>query len=118
MQKEDEGIERRDWHEKKKHLKTKLVGSRMRRAGQRMGEDRLSKRAWKTEEGGRRRRGRPKLRWKVSNEILKGQVRTGKSGKPSQKTEGGSKGKKKTHVKMKKRASETKLEKSENTTPK
>ena len=29
-----------------------------------MGEDRLSKRAWKAEEGGRRRRGRPKLGWK------------------------------------------------------
>ncbi|KAI0220836.1 NACHT, LRR and PYD domains-containing protein 1 [Lamellibrachia satsuma] len=28
------------------------------------GEDRLSKRAWKAEDGGRRRRGRPKLRWK------------------------------------------------------
>ena len=50
----------------KKHLKIKVVGSRMRWAGhvQRMGEDRLSKRAWKAEEGGRRRRGRPKLRWK------------------------------------------------------
>ena len=41
----------------KKHLKMKVVGSRMRWAGhvQRMGEDRLSKRAWKAEEGGRRR---------------------------------------------------------------
>ena len=50
----------------KKHLKVKAVGSRMRWAGhvQRMGEDRLSKRAWEAEEGGRRRRGRPKLRWK------------------------------------------------------
>ena len=40
----------------KKHLKMKVVGSRMRWAGhvQRMGEDRLSKRAWKAEEGGRR----------------------------------------------------------------
>ena len=49
----------------KKHLKMKVAGSRMRWAGhvQRMGEDRLSKRAWNTEEGGRRRR-RPKLRWK------------------------------------------------------
>ena len=38
----------------------------MRWAGhvQRMGEDRLSKRAGKAEEGGRRRKGRPKLRWK------------------------------------------------------
>ena len=38
----------------------------MRWAGhvQRMGEDILSKRAWKVEEGGIRRRGRPKLRWK------------------------------------------------------
>ena len=46
----------------KKHLKMKVAGSRMRWAGhvQRMGEDRLSKRAWKAEEGGRRR-GRPKL---------------------------------------------------------
>ena len=58
---EDDGIERRDWH--KKHLKMKVVRSRMRWAGQRMGKDRLSKRAWKAEEGGRRR-GRPKLRWK------------------------------------------------------
>ena len=50
----------------KKHPKMKVAGSRMRWAGhvQRMGEDRLSKRAWKAEEGGRRRRGRPKLRWK------------------------------------------------------
>ena len=50
----------------KKHIKMKVAGSRMRWAGhvQRMGEDRLSKRAWKAEEGGRRRRGRPKLRWK------------------------------------------------------
>ena len=50
----------------KKHLKMKVAGSRMRWTGhvQRMGEDRLSKRAWKAEEGGRRRRGRPKLRWK------------------------------------------------------
>ena len=37
----------------KKHLKMKVVGSRMIWAGhvQRMGEDRLSKRAWKAEEG-------------------------------------------------------------------
>ena len=44
----------------------KVVRSRMRWAGHvlRMGEDRLSKRAWKAEEGGRRRTGRPKLRWK------------------------------------------------------
>ena len=48
------------------HLKMKVAGSRMRweRYVQRMGEDRLSKRAWKAEEGGRRRRGRPKLRRK------------------------------------------------------
>ena len=66
-QKEDEGIERRDWHEKK-HLKMKVAGIRMRWAGhvQRMSEDRLSKRALKAEEDGRRRRGRPKLRWKDS----------------------------------------------------
>ena len=57
-------MELRDRHEK--HLKMKVVGSRMRWAGhvQRMSEDRLSKRAWKAEEGGRRRRGRSKLRWK------------------------------------------------------
>ena len=50
----------------KKHLKMKVARCRMRWAGhmQRMGEDRLSKRAWKAEEGGRRRRGRPKVRWK------------------------------------------------------
>ena len=61
---EDERIERRDWHEKTP--KMKVAGSRMKWSGhvQRMGEDRLSKRAWKAEEGGRRRRGRPKLRWK------------------------------------------------------
>ena len=60
----------------------------MRWAGhvQRMGEGRLSKRAWKADEDGRRR---PKLRWKiVSNEILKGQVRKAKSGRQLQKTEG------------------------------
>ena len=47
----------------KTHLKMKVAGSRMRWAGhvQNMGEDRQSKRAWKAEEGGRRR---PKLRWK------------------------------------------------------
>ena len=47
-----------------KHLNMKVVGSRMRWAGhvQRMGEDRLPKRVWKAEEGGRRRRGRPKPR--------------------------------------------------------
>ena len=50
----------------KKHLKMKVAGSRMRWAGhvQRMDEERLSKRALKAEEGGRRRRGRPTLRWK------------------------------------------------------
>ena len=50
----------------KNHPKMNVAGSRMRWAGhvQRMCEDRLSKRAWKAEEGGRRRRGRPKLRWK------------------------------------------------------
>ena len=44
----------------------KVAGRRMRWAGhvQRMGEDRLSKRTWKVEEGGRSRRGRPKLQWK------------------------------------------------------
>ena len=54
----------------------------MRRAEhvQRIGEDRLSKRAWKAEEGGNGKT--------VSNEILKGQVRAAKSGRPSQKTEG------------------------------
>ena len=75
----------------KKHLKMKVVGSRMRWAGhvQRNGENRLSTRAWKAEEGGRRRRGRSKCDGKiVSNEILKGQVQTAKSGRPSQKTEG------------------------------
>ena len=48
-----------------KHLKMKVAGRRMRWAGhvQRLGEDRLSKRALKAEEGGRRR-GRPKLGWK------------------------------------------------------
>ena len=50
----------------KKHIKMKVVGSIMRWAGhvQRMGEERLLKRAWKAEEGGERRRGRPKLWWK------------------------------------------------------
>ena len=57
----------------------------MRWAGhvQRMGEDRLSKRAWKAEEEDQSCNGNT-----VSNEILKGQVRTAKSGRPSQKTEG------------------------------
>ena len=56
---------------------------------QSMGEDRLSKRAWKAEEGGRRRRGRSKLRMKDSvKRDLKGQVRTAKSGRPSQNTKG------------------------------
>ena len=47
----------------KKHHKMKVVGSRIRWAGhvQITGKDRLSKIAWKAEEGGRRRRGRPKL---------------------------------------------------------
>ena len=56
----------------KKHLKIKVVGSRMRWAGhvQRMSEDQSCD--GKT----------------VSNEILKGQVRTAKSGRPPQKTEG------------------------------
>ena len=47
----------------KKHLMMKVAGSTTRWAGhmQRMGEHRLSKRAWKAEEGGRRS-GRPKLR--------------------------------------------------------
>ena len=48
----------------KNHPKMNVARSRMRCAEhvQRMAEDRLSKRAWKAEEGGRRRRGRPKLR--------------------------------------------------------
>ena len=29
-------------------------------------EERLTKRVWRTEEGGRKRRGRPKLRWRES----------------------------------------------------
>ena len=43
----------------------KVVWSRLRLAGhiKRMSEERLTKRAGKTEVGGRRRRGRPKLRW-------------------------------------------------------
>ena len=49
----------------KKHPRMKVVVSRLRWAGhiQRMSEERLRKRAWKTEETGRRRRGRAKLRW-------------------------------------------------------
>ena len=44
----------------------KVVGNRQRLAGhvQRMSEERLTKRAWLTEEGGRRRRRRPTLRWR------------------------------------------------------
>ena len=44
----------------------KVAGSRMRWVGhlQRMGEDRLSKRACTTEKGGKRKRGRLQLRWK------------------------------------------------------
>ena len=69
---------------KKKHLKMKVVGSRMRWAGhvQRMGEDRLSKRGWKAEEGGRRRKEEDEScdGKTMSNEILKGQVRTANNG--------------------------------------
>ena len=68
----------------------------MRWAGhvQRMGEDRLSKRAWKAEEGGIEEEEEDEScdGKKVSNEILKGQVRTAKSGRPSQKTEGDGEG--------------------------
>ena len=72
----------------KKHLKIKVVGSRTRWAGhvQRMGEDRLSKRAWKTEE--EKEEDQSCVGKIVSNEILKTKVRTAKSGRPSQKTEG------------------------------
>ena len=49
----------------KKHPRMKVVGSRLGWTGhiQRMNEGRLTKRAWKTEESGRRRE-RPKLRWR------------------------------------------------------
>ena len=49
----------------KKHPRVKVVGRRLRWTGhiQRMSVERLTKRARKTEEGGRRRRGRPTLRW-------------------------------------------------------
>ena len=58
-QKEDEGIERRDWHEK--HLKMKVAGSRMRWAG-------TNGQKWKTtaEYNGRWR----ELTTKVFQEIL------------------------------------------------
>ena len=48
----------------KKHLRMKVVGNRLRKAGhiQRMSEDILIKRTWKTEEGGTRRRRKPNLR--------------------------------------------------------
>ena len=47
----------------KKPLRKKVVGSRLQWAGhiQGMSEERLKKRAWKTEEGGRRKKGRSKL---------------------------------------------------------
>ena len=63
----------------------------MRWAGhvQRTGEDRLSKRAWQAEELAEEEEEDQSCDGKtVSNEILKGQVRTTKSGRPSQKTEG------------------------------
>ena len=71
----------------KKHLKMKVAGSRMIWAGhvQRMGEDRLSKTAWKAEG---EEEDQSCDRKTVSNGVLKGQVRTAKSGRPSQKTEG------------------------------
>ena len=49
---------------KRRHLRMKVVEIRLRWAGhtQGMNEERLTKRAWKTEQGGRRRTGRPKLR--------------------------------------------------------
>ena len=58
---------------------------------QRMGEDRLSKRARKADEVGRRRKEKEDKSCDgktVSNEILKRQVRTAKSGKSPLKTEG------------------------------
>ena len=56
----EDGIEREVWN--KKHIKRKVVGSRMRCAGhvKRMGEETLSK-TLHTDEGGRQRRGRLKL---------------------------------------------------------
>ena len=47
----------------KRHPRTKVAG--MGRTHERMSEERLTKRARKTEEAGRRR-GRPKLRWRDS----------------------------------------------------
>ena len=58
----------------KKHLGLKVAGSRVRWVGhpQRMWEERLTKRAWKTKEGGKRRRGRSELKRKtVSRNIYK-----------------------------------------------
>ena len=69
----------------KKHLKMKVVGRRMRWAGhvQRIGED-------KQKEHGKQRRVAEEEEEDqscdgktVSNEILKGQVRTAKSGRPT-----------------------------------
>ena len=63
----------------KNHLKMKVAESRMRRAGhvQRMGEDRLSKRAWKSEEGAEEKE-EAKLRWKDC--VKRDLERAGKNG--------------------------------------
>lgn len=48
----------------KTHMRSKVAGSRLPRPGhlQRMCEERLTHRAWKTEEGVKRRRGKLTLR--------------------------------------------------------
>ena len=50
----------------KTHPSINVVGRRLRWAGQiqRMNGESLAKRAWKTEEGCRRRNGKPTLRWR------------------------------------------------------
>ena len=49
-----------------KHLNIKVIGSRLQWAGhiERISEERWTERALETEKGGRRRRGRPKIRWR------------------------------------------------------
>ena len=70
----------------KKHLQMKVAGSRMRWAGhvQRMCEDRLSKENGKQKKVAEEEEEDQSCDGKtVSNEILKGQVRMAKSGRPS-----------------------------------
>ena len=69
-QKEDLGVKRRDWNEETPE--DEGSGDRLGCAGhiERMSEERLTKRAGKTEEAGRRR---PILRWKKTKLKMEGE---------------------------------------------